>query len=236
MSAIASLERDALDAVEPRLANEGYRLVRSPSSTDLPEFLRSALPDAIALGGPPNLLIEVLVKSGSANVKSDSQRIQRLQDFLSGHPDWRLEVIYARSSTPPLEGASAEQIRRRYEEVRKLATTEPSGALILAWSLLEAVARALEPQRAQRALTPGAMIELLISSGYASETDGDALRSTGRLRNAIAHGDLSKPPPTAGEVQGVLDLVERLAGLLIGRKPAKVQGSAQTPALAGKPR
>jgi hypothetical protein len=214
MSALASLEQEAIDAVESQLKGGNYRFVRNPGPNDLPDFLQDARPDAIALGGPPNLLIEVLDPSAARGLKLNAQKVEQLRSVLSGHPDWRLEVVYARSSSALPSGANAEQIRRRYDEVRRLATIEPSGALLLAWGLLEAVMRALEPQRADRALTPGALIELLIGLGYLDEADGRMLRSRGNLRSAIAHGDLSTPPPTAADVQGVLDLVDKLARLM----------------------
>jgi REase_AHJR-like len=214
MSALASVEREALDVVESQLAGENYRFVRNPGPKDLPDFLRDAEPDAIALGGPPNLVIEVLNPSAARGLKLNALKVERLRASLSGHSDWRLEVVYARTSAALPSGASAEQIRRRHDEVGRLATIEPSGALLLAWGLLEAVMRALEPQRADRALTPGALIELLIGLGYLDEADGRTLRSRGNLRNAIAHGDLSTPPPTAADVQGVLDLVDKLARLM----------------------
>ena len=214
MSAVASVEREALDAFESQLRGANYRFVRNPGPTDLPDFLQSAQPDAIALGGPPNLLIEVLNPSAARGLKLNALKIEQLRSFLSGHSDWRLEIVYARSSAALPSGASTEQIRRRYDEVRNLASIEPSGALLLAWGLLEAVMRALEPQRADRALTPGALIELLIGLGYLDEADGQMLRSRGNLRNAIAHGDLSTPPPTAADVHGVLDLVDKLAHLM----------------------
>jgi len=209
MSAMATVEREALDAIEPRLTSAGYRFVRRPDPLQLPDFLRDAAPDAVALGGPPNLLIEVLRRPAfdDANVKTG--KIDKIKSSLAGHPDWRLEVILARQSLAAPKVASASEIALRIDEVRRLAASEPSGAVLLAWSLLEAAVRGLEPEGGQPALSPGALIELAVSLGYLSQDDGEALRHNARRRNAIAHGDLSAPA-TADEVADVLDRVARL--------------------------
>jgi hypothetical protein len=208
-SGLVLLEREALDAIEPRWRRQGYRIVRDPSGTELPEFLQSARPDAIAVGGPQNVVIEVLVQDGSPQSAGKGDKITKLNQLMAGHPDWRLEVVYAPKSEAAPPAASAADISARAKSVGAFAQQEPAGALLLAWSLLEAVARVVEPQRAARALAPGAIGELLVGLGHLEQRDGETLRETGRLRNAIAHGDLSVQP-TPAHVDAILDLVERL--------------------------
>lgn len=133
---------------------------------------------------------------------------------LDDHADWRLEVVYARSSGATPNHAPVDQILRRLEEVRQNTPIETSGALLLAWSLLEAVVRRLEPEKAATGLSPGSMIELLLSLGYLVQSEASTLRASGQLRNAIAHGDLSVPGPAAVEVYRLLDIVEALVALL----------------------
>ena len=213
MSAMATVEREALDAIEPRLASAGYRLVRRPDPLQLPDFLRDAAPDAVALGGPPNLLIEVVRRSAFDDVRVETGKIGRIKSSLAGHPDWRLEVILARQSVAAPKAASAAEIAQRIDEVRRLSASEPSGALLLAWSLLEAAVRGLEPDSGQPALSPGDLIELAVSLGYVSQGEGEVLRLMARRRNAIAHGDLSAPA-TAAEVADLLERVARLVEAL----------------------
>ena len=213
MSSMAAVEREALDAIETRLTSAGYRLVRRPDPLQLPDFLRDASPDAIALGGPPNLLIEVLRRPAFDDAHVETGKIGKIKSSLAGHPDWRLEVVLARHSVTAPRAASVAEIALRLDEVRRLSASEPSGALLLAWSLLEAAVRALKPESAQPALSPGSMIELAVSLGYLSQADGEALRHSARRTNAIAHGDLSSPATTE-EVAEVLDRVATLAAAL----------------------
>lgn len=214
MSMSARSERVALDALEPRLVKQGYRLIREPGPNDLPEFLQRLRPDAVALGGPPNLLIEVLSNSGPSKANIEAQKVERLRRLIDDHADWRLEVVYARSSGATPNQAPVDQILRRLEEVRQNTPNETSGALLLAWSLLEAVVRRLEPEKAATGLSPGSMIELLLSLGYLVQSEASTLRASGQLRNAIAHGDLSVPGPAAVEVYRLLNVVEALVALL----------------------
>lgn len=210
MAGLALLERQMLDALEPRLTKDGYRLVRHPEARDLPPFLRNVAPDAVAVGRPPNLVIEVLANSGAARGSAESERVARLRSLLEGHPDWRLEVVYARSSNPIPMPAGPDEIRRRSKDVRKLSAAEPAGALLLAWSLFEAAVRRARPEDAALALTPGATIELVLSLGLLESSRAAALRKYGHSRNAIAHGDLSAELTTQDEVEDLLDWTEEL--------------------------
>lgn len=224
MSQMNFAQREALDAFEPQLARKGYRLLRDPSPGELPDFLRSAAPNAIALGGPPNLLIEVLARSSLEKPAYDASQVTRWNNLLANHADWRLEVVYAPQSMPLLQPATVDQIERRSGEVRRLAGEEPAGALLLAWSLLEAAVRVLEPERAYRALSPGGLIEFAGSMGYFNREQTQKLYEAGRRRNAFAHGDLGETPPTADEVESVLNLVAKLCGELRARETAPAAG------------
>lgn len=206
----AALEREALAILEPRLNKNGYSLVRNPDPAELPQFLRNVRPDAIAMGGPPNLVIEVLASSSAGKARIDAQRVERLRELLAEHADWRLEVVYAPGSGSTPSIATPAQIRERLNDVRRLATHEPAGALLLGWAVLEATARRLEPQRAISGLTPGSMIELLVSLGHVPQSTSALLRVSGQLRNAIAHGDLTVAPPAPEDVDQLLDLVDGL--------------------------
>lgn len=226
MSNSAALEREALEFLEPRLNKDGYSLVRNPSPADLPQFLRNFQPDAIAIGGPPNLLIEVLASSGAGKARIDALKVERLRALLAEHPDWRLEVVYARGSGSAPNIASLDQIQRRLDQVRQLAPHEPAGALLLAWALLEAAARLIAPERASAGLTPGSMIELLVGLGYVAQPASRLLRASGELRNAIAHGDLAVVPPAPDDIGALLDIVDGLVDVLKTRNSEAGQAAS----------
>lgn len=204
------LEREALATLELRLKNEGYRVITSPGPHDLPSFLANLRPDAVALGGPPNLLIEVFANLGSAKSRVHAEKIERLRRYLEDRPDWRLEVVYARGPASAVDIASPDQIMGRIHEVRKLAAIEPAGALVLGWSLLEAAARRLVPTRAQGVFAPAAIIEMLVGEGYLTQEQGMTLRAYANRRNEIAHGHLGGPTPSPKDVWQLLEIVTSL--------------------------
>jgi len=211
ISSQSILEREALDELERRLAEQGYVLQREPRGAALPDFLRKFEPDAIATGKEPNLLIEVITQRGSGEV--ETTKVRQLQQLLNGHPDWKLEILYTVPSTPLPALASVEAIRRRFGEVKLLANTDRPAALVLAWSLLEAVARRVLPERATRALTPATTVELLTSLGYIAQSEADSLRAAARARNLIVHGDVGQGVPQA-QLDNTLEIIDALVGHL----------------------
>jgi hypothetical protein len=210
MSPVSStLERDALDAAERRLTEQGYTVVRQPLSESLPNFLGGWEPDAIATGKHPNLLIEVIVGRGAANV--EATKVKQLQQLLEGQADWRLEVVYAAPSTPLPSASTLHAIRTRYQEIRRLAPLDRPATLVMAWALLEAAARAAMPDRAAKPLTPATTAELLTSLGRVTQADADRLRTAARARNLIVHGDVATDVPVE-LLNDVLRIVSDLTG------------------------
>lgn len=211
ISSRSTLEQEALDELERRLADQGYVLHREPHGELVPEFLGAFEPDAIATGKTPSLLIEVITQRGAGEV--EAAKVKQLQQLLVGHPDWKLEVVYTAPSAPLPAMASVEAIRHRFSDVRRLADTDRPAALVLAWSLLEAVARRVLPERATRALTPATTVELLTSLGYIVQSEADSLRVAARARNLIVHGDVGQDAPR-GQLDTVLDIIDALIGHL----------------------
>jgi hypothetical protein len=198
-------ERAVLDNLESRWKKQGYRLIREPSAKDLPGFLRGFQPDAIAIGVNPNLVIEVFQgRSASAETK-----LKQLQDLFVGQSDWRLEVIYVAPDGAPLDAVAPQDIRAALVEARQLVEVAPRAALMVAWAGLEAVGRRLEPALASRSLSTGSLVDLLISTGRLPQEDGALLRTLGKTRNAVAHGQLNLTP-SAADVRRLVDLSERL--------------------------
>lgn len=204
-SSQSTLEREALDELERRLVGQGYTLTREPRPPDLPAFLGNFQPDAIATGKEPQLLVEVITRRGSG--RAEATKVEQIRSLLRGHPDWRLEVVYATPNTPPPSIVSIEAIEKRFVEVRRLAATDRPAALIMAWSILEAAARALVPDRTARPLTPGSTVELLTSLGYMTQPQADKLREAAGARNLIVHGDVTVDVDPL-ELDDVLEIVE----------------------------
>ncbi|MEQ8815439.1 MAG: hypothetical protein RLO51_03645 [Thalassobaculum sp.] len=204
MPALAD-ERTALDLIENRLKKDGYTLVRSPGPEQLPAFLRGFRPDAIAVGADPSLVIEVM----HSRTASATTQIRQINSLLSGHEDWRLEVVYVSPDGTAVGSTTPEEVRATLRGLQKLSEIEPRGALLLAWSSMEAIGRILQPALAARSISPNSLIDLLISHGHASQGDGPLLRRLGNMRNAISHGQLSLTP-SSEDLAELLRIAERL--------------------------
>jgi hypothetical protein len=216
MTSPNAVEREALDEVERQLTAKGYTVTREPSRDQLPPSMGGFQPDAIATGKHPNLLIEVIARRGSASVAA--AKIEQLRQLIAGDDSWRLEIVYTAPSVPDLAVSSTAAIRERFGQIQALAPVDRPATLIMAWSLLEATARALLPARAERPLTPASTVELLASMGFIEPNQAMTLREAGRLRNVIVHGDLTRGV-AAEDIQSVLEIVGQLVGTLEGQLP-----------------
>lgn len=206
MVSAALTESAMLDSLESRWTNEGYRVIRQPRADELPAFLRGFQPDAIAIGSKPSLLIEVL----RSRSRSNDTKVQQLQSLLADHPDWRLEVIYAAPEGVPMTPATDADVGAALEEALRVAEVAPRPALLLAWSIFEAVGRRLEPKLASRSLSPGSLIDVMISTGRLPQTEAQFLRRMAEGRNAVAHGLLDHRP-TYADVRRLIELCDHLS-------------------------
>ncbi|ORE92856.1 hypothetical protein [Aurantimonas sp. 22II-16-19i] len=180
---LASAERNAIDAMEPRWKSQGYQLIREPDRSDLPDFLGGLEPDAIAVGPEPSLLIEVMGTGKAAEYKLD-----QIRKLLGGRSDWRLEVVYAPSDRPVVGPVHEAQIAEALASAGRLAGQEPRAALLLAWSAFEAAMRRRFPNEAKGPVTAGLLA--LLDAGEIGEADHRRLLGLWRIRNALAHGQL----------------------------------------------
>ena len=205
MGHAALIERSALDAMESRWQSLGYTLVRQPSAEQVPAFLRGFLPDAIATGQKPGLVIEVI----DPRTRSIRTKLSQLRSLFSGQDDWRLEVVYAPSDATEVDPAPSKDIDSALLEAARLARHEPRSALLLAWACLEAIARSLHPELTSQGLSSSSLLDLLISNGDLTQASGDELKTLARMRNALAHGQLDMlPQPT--QVLHLVDLARSL--------------------------
>lgn len=205
MTSVEESERAVLDQHEPRLVAEGYRVIRHPRREDVPQFLGHFLPDALAVGRQPNLVLEV-IRKGSPNAE---EKVRRLKTLLGERPDWRLEILYSGEAEGGLPPTTTQAISELLISAKHICTQEPRAALLLTWAALEALARRLEPQRTARPQSPGRIIELLAGAGYIAPSEAESLRAAANLRNRFVHGDLSVHPAMI-DVRGLIAVAEDL--------------------------
>jgi len=186
MSLPETREIDVLDSLLPQYEAEGYEVYINPSPSILPPFMQAYRPDAIALRTDKNIAIEIVRSAGAS-----AHKIQKLQSLFAAHRDWELRVHYVPSlgSEKLPEVASRSAISagiKRVLDLKKDGHKLP--ALVMSWAALEAIGRALLPERLRRPQTPARLIEVLASEGYLTPQEADTLRAAISLRNSAVHG------------------------------------------------
>lgn len=187
----AESARGILDLVIPNLEDAGYEVFRNPPRQLLPAFMGDYIPDAIAIGAPKNLAIEI-VREDRPSAVMDRRLIERF----TGVPDWDLRIYYARSgeARTAIAPLPRDVIAAKVESVEKLlAAGETSAALLIGWSILEAIGRNLVPARLERAQPSTRLIEFLAGEGIVTPDEADQMRRLADLRNRVAHGGLETP-------------------------------------------
>jgi hypothetical protein len=198
-------ERNALDEIEARLVDEGYRFLRDPERDKLPSFLQGLRPDAIAIGKKPSIVIEVL----RVRTNATDTRVQKIRELIEGTNDWTLKVVYLSQYGVPMTMVDMHTITSSLEGAARVTETDPRAGLLIAWATLEATLRHLQPDRAGRSLSPLSLVDLLVSQGLLSQIDGNELAKLARIRNAVAHGQLDTTP-SREEVLLLVGITRRL--------------------------
>jgi uncharacterized protein YutE (UPF0331/DUF86 family) len=184
-------ERRVLELLRPRYEAQGYLFIEYPGGDALPEALKGFSPDAIAIGPPKNIAIEIKLRRG----RSTADNLQALSERLRQHPDWEFRVIYGDEVDLQDELSPAttrSEIEKQIDEAEALsAAGHHRAALVLAWAALEAIARTTAPAETTGAggRTPRQVVEILERMGRLTFEEASELRSALLLRNAVVHGD-----------------------------------------------
>lgn len=202
-------ERLVLDKYEAHLKERGYRLNRRPRGADVPDFLGGFLPDAIATGRTPSLLIEV-IRKGAPHAE---EKVRRLNMLLRDRDDWRLEVLYSGETQVSLQASPSDAIDELLSSARRLAVPETRASLLLTWSGLEALARRLEPLNTARPQSPGRVVEILAGAGHVTPSEADRLRKAVLWRNQLIHGDMTTAPSPSAVIE-LVDIATELLRML----------------------
>ncbi|MFO1163507.1 MAG: hypothetical protein U1E60_32050 [Reyranellaceae bacterium] len=201
-------EREFLAGLRAQFVDQGFTFVVDPPVHELPAFLGSYRPDAIAQKPGANIAIEVM-RRPNAGAERPLTEIRRL---FEGQPDWKLVVTDMGRDplkTLTIPAFSIPEIRRRVEETRALtAQGQPRAAFVMAWSLLEAALHRIDSEKQARPCTPGTVVQTLAMLGHIDPAIERRVRPLIGLRNRIVHGDLHAEP-SADDVHLVLSAVEQ---------------------------
>lgn len=211
-SRIQSWEQEAetrfIESLRARFEDEGFTFTAHPMAEQLPDFLGSYVPDALAQKPGHNVVIEVK-RQQTRSVEYALRDIRRL---FEGRSDWQFHVVFMGADDPlqsvTIPTSAPTAIRSRMSEVRALITQgHRRPAFVMAWSMLEAALRALDGEVGSRPRTPGTVVQTLAANGCIEPDTERRMRALIDLRNRIVHGDLVAEPETA-DIELVLTAIE----------------------------
>jgi uncharacterized protein YutE (UPF0331/DUF86 family) len=207
-----------LESLLPQYQAEGFEVFLNPSPSILPPFMHEYRPDAVALRPDRKIAIEVVRPS-----ETSSRKVQDIKSLFAPHSDWELRVFYVSSlvTEKALDVVSREAIRSSIDRLRALKSAgHLLPALIMAWSTLEGVGRALLPESLKRPQTPRRLVGVLAEAGYVTPEEADWLRAAISLRNEAVHGRVDLIVDEK-QLDRFVDVLEMLIGFLPeGRLPA----------------
>jgi uncharacterized protein YutE (UPF0331/DUF86 family) len=201
-------EAQFIESLRARYEAAGFSFTAHPERKQIPKFLGTYLPDALAQKQGHNLVIEVKRRRSS----STENTLRKIRRLFEGQSDWQLHVVYMGSDptqSVTLRPPSPAAVRNRMKEVRNLvAQGDRRSAFVMSWALLEAAFRALSIETASSPRTPGTVVQSLATNGYIEPELERRLRDLIYTRNRIVHGDLDLEPATE-DVELVLSGVEK---------------------------
>ena len=187
-----SAEAHRVRLLSQEYREKGYNVIESPTSDQMPSFLRPFHPDLIARRGEGGIVVEVTTRSSLAR----TPEVQEMARLLQDQPGWTFELVLVGAGDQALlaEGAQAfdeEDVARGLGEAKRLLDAGfAEAALLYAWAATEAALRLLA-QREHIELdrpTPLHLLKKLAVEGVLPRSDYAQLMGAARLRNALAHG------------------------------------------------
>ncbi|WP_128566477.1 hypothetical protein [Methylobacterium crusticola] len=202
-----------IDGLMERLQKDaekrGWKFYIQPSPQILPEFLKDYNPDALGIGPDGGVVIEIKARQHEAKRES----LAKIADLVKAQKGWGFKVFYVSPPVevrPDLSAPTANELASGIAEARVLLESgHERAALVIAWSLLEAIARLVTPQGERnraRPLSPVQAVQALAETGYLKEIDARRLRELTNLRNAVVHGSFRTVVPANDVAQLINDL------------------------------
>ena len=187
-------EAEVLRNLTPELQAQGYDVYFRPSRVVLPAFFNDYSPTVLAIRtranaeSDKNLAIEIVRLP-----KSPKKPAEELRRALESRTDWEFRLIVINPAslheTPGIQ--SDEAIRKRIQEIERLVAEQHNEpALLLAWSVFEAVGRKLMADQFRRSQTSTRLLQVLAANGHLTPDEADDVRGLAEKRNALVHGEL----------------------------------------------
>lgn len=190
----------------------GLKFYVNPPCDVVPDFLGDFHPDAIARGPEGGIIIEVKLR----RTPESERRLAEIARRVSAQKGWEFRAIYIAppiDEIPSITKPTPRQLQAAFDQIEALTSGgHHAAALLIAWAALESLARLANAngETGTRAFSPLQAIQMLAEDGYLENEAADDLRSIVKLRNAVAHGDLSVDVQ-GGQVKSLLKQLRAIA-------------------------
>ncbi|MCG9884402.1 MAG: hypothetical protein MH825_02295 [Cyanobacteria bacterium] len=192
-SPIKTAHDEKIDSLVATYEQQGFTVLREPSSGQLPFDLGGYRPDLIATRGETGLIVEV--KTTTSRISVD--RFQALAQEISQHPGWRFLLVTLEDvdsfgvPTTDHELPAWPQLAVKLRQAQALmaeGTLEP--ALLYLWSIFEAALRrqAIEQNIPVERFPAPRLLNHLYSQGEISVEEIDLFQEFRRRRDRVAYG------------------------------------------------
>ncbi len=212
-SEVALWESNVLKNLQQVSEARGLKFYVNPPRDVVPDFLGDFRPDAMALGPQGGIVIEVKHRG---TPKSD-RRLNEIAKRVSAQKGWEFRAIYIPQpidQAPAVAKPTQQQLGAAFDQIEALTNGgHHAAALLMAWAALELLVRLANTNSeagTPRALSPLQAIQALAEGGYLENEAADNLRKMVKLRNAVAHGDLSVDVQE-GQVKSLLKQLRTIA-------------------------
>src|SRR5215831_4620485 len=172
----------------------GLKFYVNPPRDVVPDFLGDLRPDAIARGPEGGIIIEVKLRRSPES----ERRLAEIARIVSAQKGWEFRAIYVTpqiDEIPSIAKPTQQQLRAVFDQIEALTNGgHHAAAFLIAWAALESLVRLVNANGetgTPRAFSPIQVIQMLAEEGYLENEAADNLRKMVKLRNAVAHGDLS---------------------------------------------
>lgn len=186
-------EHQRLLEVAREYRQRGYDVILEPEPHQLPGFLAPFRIDMLAHNAQEHVIVEVRTQESLV----DAPELDAVAQVLHDQPSWRFELVVTnpkeRLSLQPKDIASLNglDITYRLREAQELSDQEHGeAALLLAWSAIEALLRAIAQEEAipVTANNPSQLTKSLFTYGALDKEQYQALQDALKARNTVVHG------------------------------------------------
>jgi len=205
-------ESRAQKSVARRYKSLGYDVIEHPAPDRLPNFLRDATPDIVALSESDNVVIEV---KRHASLRGSNDLVS-LADRVSQHPDWRFELVVLADSEADRSAQTEADFERSLERAGQASR---AGLYDVAYVYLTAVLVGTAEEIARRhglktdRKSDRAVLAELGFKGILPGDVVDASLSAVSRRNTVSHSSAEMARVSEDDTKALVRLCEHLRQL-----------------------